>query len=117
MIFFYFSSSSSTSASASSSSSSSSEDETEKAPKPAPVRRASETLTKTDQPKESTSAAKLDIIAEEEEPEESSKEPSEEPAEELTPSHIDEDHCYARPSSEQKQESETFENQFANDHG
>ena len=35
-------------------------------------------------------------------------------------SHIDEDHCYARPSSEQKnnqENSENFENQFANDHG
>lgn len=92
-------SSSVSSASESSASSSSESSEIEEKPKkPAPLRRASETL-KTD----SLSNKILEDSSD---------------SHVGTPSHIAEDHCYARPQDiEAEKTSSSFENQFANDHG
>ena len=105
-----------------------------KPPKPAPVRKASETLLKTD----STSITKEEISPEEAASgtttsgspkhkktrqiadDTSNSDIDQDDEDDMHGSHIDEDHCYARPSSEQKnnqENSENFENQFANDHG
>ena len=134
------SSTSATGSSGSESAASEAEERRKKAPKPAPVRKASETLHKTDSTT-STINTKEEIISPEDELEAgaggttsgspskktreiaddtSNSEIEDDEDDDMHGSHIDEDHCYARPSSEQKnnqENSENFENQFANDHG